>query len=81
MRPVFVSMEDFGSMSVRRGTPKAFSPVGAGRLVLGKLALANAGREDVNVECRCDRQTARDYVAKPQREGDQRKDAALEEGR
>ena len=81
MRPVFVNMEDFSFMSVRRGTPQAFSPAGAGRLVLGKLALASAGREDVNVVYRCDRRTARDYVAKPQRDGDQREDAALEERR
>ena len=81
MRPVFVNMENIGSMSVRRGTPRTFSPAGAGRLVLEKPALANANREDVNVVCRCDRQTASDDVAKPQRDGDQREDAALEEGR
>ena len=76
MRPVFVNMENISFMSVRRGTPRAFSPAGAGRLVLEKPALANANREDVIVVCRCGRQTASDYVAKPQRDCDQRKDSA-----
>ena len=49
MRPVFVNMENIGFMSVRRGTPRAFSLAGAGRLFQEQRALPFVYRQIADV--------------------------------